>query len=100
MSQIIRSEGWEYVEKTITELKTEAAQPQRFDMTLSPTIPLHADVPVGEDDALMDAADGEISFIGYGGEDHTIITCGWDRTIKVHMDEQVHQRGQGSPNSE
>ena len=37
-------------------------------------------------------ADGEISFIGYGGEDHTIITCGWDRTIKVHMDEQVHHK--------
>lgn len=33
--------------------------------------------------------DGEVSFIGYGGEDHTIITCGWDRTIKVHMDETV-----------
>mmetsp|Transcript_26152 Transcript_26152/g.34934 ORF Transcript_26152/g.34934 Transcript_26152/m.34934 type:complete len:236 (+) Transcript_26152:1648-2355(+) len=33
------------------------------------------------------AADGEISFIGYGGGDHTIISCGWDRTIKVHMDE-------------
>lgn len=37
-------------------------------------------------------ADGEISFIGYGGGDHTIITCGWDRTIKVHMDEQVHHK--------
>ena len=36
--------------------------------------------------------DGEISFIGYGGEDHTIITCGWDKTIKVHMDEQVHHK--------
>ena len=34
-----------------------------------------------------DGADGEISFIGYGGNDYTIITCGWDRTIKVHMDE-------------
>lgn len=31
------------------------------------------------------ATDGEVSFIGYGGEDHTIITCGWDKTIKVHM---------------
>lgn len=36
--------------------------------------------------------DGEISFIGYGGEDHTIITCGWDRTIKVHMDELVEHK--------
>ncbi len=34
------------------------------------------------------SADGEVSFIGYGGEDHTIITCGWDKVIKVHMDEQ------------
>jgi len=37
--------------------------------------------------------DGEICFIGYaGGGDHTIITCGWDKTIKVHMDEQVHHK--------
>ena len=35
---------------------------------------------------------GEVSFIGYGGEDHTIITCGWDRTIKVHMDEMNNQK--------
>ena len=34
-------------------------------------------------------ADGLVSFIGYGGNDHTIITCGWDRTIKVHMDEVI-----------
>ena len=33
-----------------------------------------------------------ISFIAYGGSDHTIITCGWDRTIKVHMDEMVHHK--------
>ena len=32
--------------------------------------------------------EGEISFIGYAGEDHTIITCGWDRVIKVHLDER------------
>ena len=38
------------------------------------------------------SADGEISFIAYGGEDHTIITAGWDRTIKVHMDEMVHHK--------
>ena len=37
-------------------------------------------------------ADGMVSFIGYGGEDHTIITCGWDRVIKVHMDEMVHHK--------
>ena len=34
-----------------------------------------------------DPQDGEISYIGYGGTDHTIVTCGWDRVIKVHMDE-------------
>lgn len=34
-----------------------------------------------------DPQEGEISFIGYGGTDHTIVTCGWDRVIKVHMDE-------------
>ena len=39
-----------------------------------------------------DAQDGEISFIGYGGEDHTIITAGWDRTIKVHMDERLEHK--------
>jgi len=32
--------------------------------------------------------EGEISYIGYAGEDHTIITCGWDKVIKVHMDEK------------
>jgi WD40 repeat protein len=31
--------------------------------------------------------DGEISYIGYGGEDQTIITVGWDKTIKVHSDD-------------
>ena len=30
--------------------------------------------------------DGEISYIGYGGEDHTIISMGWDRMIVVHHD--------------
>ena len=34
-----------------------------------------------------DPADGEISFIGYGNEDNTIITAGWDRFIKIHSDE-------------
>ena len=33
------------------------------------------------------STEGEISFIGYGADDHTVISCGWDRTIKVHMDE-------------
>jgi hypothetical protein len=35
-----------------------------------------------------DPQEGEISFIGYGGDDHTIVTCGWDRVIKVHKDEK------------
>jgi WD40 repeat protein len=34
-----------------------------------------------------DPGDGEISFIGYGNEDNTIITAGWDRFIKIHSDE-------------
>ncbi len=34
-----------------------------------------------------DPLSGEISFIGYGMEDNTIITCAWDRTIKIHTDE-------------
>ena len=36
------------------------------------------------------AADGQISFVGYGGNDHTVISCGWDKVIKVHMDEMVN----------
>ena len=32
---------------------------------------------------------GEIAYIGYGGEDDTIITVAWDRKIKVHKDERV-----------
>ena len=36
--------------------------------------------------------DVEISFIAYGGNDHTIITAGWDRVVKVHMDEMDHSR--------
>ncbi len=35
-----------------------------------------------------DPQDGEISFIGYGDSDNTIITCAWDRVIKIHMDEK------------
>ena len=29
---------------------------------------------------------GEVSFIGYGNDDKTIITCAWDRYIKIHYD--------------
>ena len=32
--------------------------------------------------------EGEISYIGYSGQDNNIITCGWDRVIKVHSDEK------------
>ena len=35
-----------------------------------------------------DPQDGEISFIGYGDDDATIITCGWDRVIKIHSDKR------------
>lgn len=34
-----------------------------------------------------DPQEGEVSYIGYGNDDHTVVTCGWDRVIKVHMDE-------------
>lgn len=30
----------------------------------------------------------EISYIGYGDEDLTIITTAWDRTIKIHKDDR------------
>lgn len=39
-----------------------------------------------------DGQDGEISFLAYGGEDHTVISAGWDRTLKVHMDERVEHK--------
>ena len=39
---------------------------------------------------------GEISFIGYGEEDGTIITTAWDRKIKVYKDEKIAEgRRQG-----
>jgi WD40 repeat protein len=30
---------------------------------------------------------GEISFIGYGDDDQTIITTAWDKTVKIHKDD-------------
>lgn len=30
--------------------------------------------------------EGEISYLGYGGADRTIISTGWDKAIKIHMD--------------
>jgi len=35
-----------------------------------------------------ESVSGEISFIGYGNEDGTIITCSWDKTIKIHDDDR------------
>ena len=35
---------------------------------------------------------GEISFIGYGDEDLTIITTAWDKTIKIHIDDRDEQK--------
>ena len=35
---------------------------------------------------------GEISFIGYGDEDLTIITTAWDKTIKIHKDDRDDQK--------
>jgi len=41
---------------------------------------------VGED------VSGEISFIGYGNEDGTIITTSWDKYIKIHDDDRDMQK--------
>lgn len=35
---------------------------------------------------------GEISFIGYGDEDMSIITTAWDKTIKIHKDDRDEQK--------
>jgi WD40 repeat protein len=35
--------------------------------------------------------DGEISYLGYGGADKTIISSGWDRVIKIHMDNKTER---------
>jgi WD40 repeat protein len=35
---------------------------------------------------------GEISFIGYGDDDLSIITAAWDRTVKIHMDDRDEQK--------
>ena len=39
----------------------------------------------------LEGHDGEISFIGYGGEDRTIITTSWDKLIKIHMDDKTEK---------
>jgi WD40 repeat protein len=31
---------------------------------------------------------GEISFIGYGDSDLTIVTMAWDKTLKIHRDDR------------
>ena len=35
--------------------------------------------------------DGEISFLGYGGSDMTIISTGWDKVIKIHMENKTER---------
>jgi WD40 repeat protein len=39
-----------------------------------------------------DPQDGEISYIGYTDSDNNIITCGWDRVIKVHADDTTEMK--------
>ena len=39
-----------------------------------------------------DPVDGEISFIGYTEDDNNIITCGWDRMIKIHTDSNTENK--------
>jgi len=34
---------------------------------------------------------GEISFLGYGDGDSTVISVAWDKVIKVHKDEKVDE---------
>jgi WD40 repeat protein len=41
-------------------------------------------VQIGE----LEPHTGEISYIGYGGKDRTLITCSWDKIIKIHMDDK------------
>jgi WD40 repeat protein len=44
--------------------------------------------------------EGEIAYIGYGGDDGTIVTIGWDRTIMVHNDDPIQAKVlRGAPNS-
>lgn len=51
---------------------------------ISPLEPHKQDVGRG----LESVAPPEVSFIGYGGKDNTIITTSWDRSIKVHKDDR------------
>lgn len=39
-----------------------------------------------------DPQDGEISFIAYTEDDNNVITCGWDRMIKIHADQVKENR--------
>jgi len=36
----------------------------------------------------LHAHDSEISFLGYGGKDNTIVTMSWDKRILIHRDEK------------
>lgn len=35
---------------------------------------------------------GEISFVGYGDDDLTIVTTAWDKSIKIHKDDRDEQK--------
>ena len=40
----------------------------------------------------MPEESAEVSLIGYGDDDMTIITTSWDKSIKVHLDDRDEQK--------
>lgn len=49
------------------------------------------DLLSGVEISTYEGHDGEISYIGYGDSDRTIITTGWDRVVKIHMDNKTER---------
>ena len=45
------------------------------------------DIMVGNCINVLDGHESEISFLGYGNSDRTIVSCAWDRVVKIHKDE-------------
>lgn len=46
------------------------------------------DLLSGVEIVALEPHDNEISYIGYGNEDRTIISVSWDKLIKIHKDEK------------
>ena len=49
------------------------------------------DLLSGVEIAKLEPHDNEISYIGYGNEDRTIISVSWDKVIKIHKDDKKEQ---------